>query len=148
MLGVGNPLAGDDAVGIEVVKRLKKLELPEEVDLIEGGTLSFQLINFFDNYDKIVVVDAVKTGRKPGSVVRLEMNEFFDFSKISVLTSHDFDFFTVAKVLSMIREIPEIVVIGVEVENLSGFEMSDSVRKSINEAVKKILEEINHSLSK
>ncbi|WP_290901659.1 hydrogenase maturation protease, partial [Ferroglobus sp.] len=78
MLGVGNPLAGDDAIGIEIVKRLKKLKLPREVDVVEGGTLSFQLINFFDNYDKIVVVDAVKSGKKPGSVVRIEMKDFIE----------------------------------------------------------------------
>ncbi len=148
VLGVGNPLAGDDAIGIEIVKRLKKLKLPKEVDVIEGGTLSFQLINFFDNYDKIVVVDAVKSGKKPGSVVKIEMKDLIESISVSVASSHDFSFFTVAKALSMIRKIPEIVVVGIEVENLESFEPSDSVKKSLDEAVKKILEEIDHSLNR
>jgi len=46
ILGVGNELLSDEGVGVYVIKELKKIDLPPEIDIIEGGTEGFGLINF------------------------------------------------------------------------------------------------------
>ncbi len=147
VLGVGNPLAGDDGVGIEVVRRLKKEKLPGNVDIVEGYTLSFQLLNFFEKYDKVIIVDAVISDGKSGRVRKIDLKDT-NKSDFSVLTSHEFDIFRVLKILSLFKKTPEVVVIGIEVEKLDGLGLSSPVENSVNEAVKKIMEEIRHSLKR
>ena len=143
VLGVGNEIMGDDAVGLKVVRELKKKRLPEYVEVVEGGTLSFQLLNFLDRYDKIIIVDAIYSGGEPGDVKKLRFSELAQKIESSAVTSHDFDFFRVLKILGMIEKVPEAIVVGVEVERISfGERLSEKVEKGVLKAVEKIIREI------
>ena len=60
ILGLGNPLMGDDGAGIQIVEELKKSDLPEYVDVIDGGTAGVGLIDLMSGYSRVIVVDAVR----------------------------------------------------------------------------------------
>ncbi len=141
---------GDDGVGIRVVNELrKKKSLAKRVDVIDGATLSFQLINFFDGYKKIVIVDAVDFGKKPGRIFKLRLNDVLSRKKINVLSSHEFDVFFLLKILENIRDLPEIVLIGIQIQKLSeSLELSPSIASAIPKIVKKILKEITPSVGR
>lgn len=59
IIGLGNPLMGDDGAGIQVVNELQKLDLPDYVDVIDGGTPGVGLIDMMSGYSRVIVVDAV-----------------------------------------------------------------------------------------
>lgn len=71
--GMGNLLRGDDAFGIEVVRRLcARTDLPPEVRAMEFGIAGISLVQeLLDGYGMLIVVDAASVGRPPGSVVTL-----------------------------------------------------------------------------
>jgi len=78
ILGIGNTLLSDEGVGIHVLDALSKLELPwEEIDLIDGGTLSFTLAVPIEEADSLIVVDAAQLKSPPGTL-RLFMGEEMD----------------------------------------------------------------------
>lgn len=60
VLGVGNPLYGDDGVGIRALRDLGGIALPDGVDLKDGATRGVDLIYLMQDYDRVVVVDAVR----------------------------------------------------------------------------------------
>ena len=69
ILGVGNTLLSDEGVGIHVLDALSKMELPwDEVDLIDGGTLSFTLAVAIEEADSLIVVDAAQLKSPPGTL--------------------------------------------------------------------------------
>jgi hydrogenase maturation protease len=68
VLGLGNELAGDDAVGLLVAKALRE-ELEGVADVVESSASGLALIEAFAGYDRAVVVDAIKTGRNPPGTV-------------------------------------------------------------------------------
>ena len=70
VIGVGNPLVGDDGAGVRVVERLRG-RVPEGVELIDGGTEGLGLICWFEGVDRVVLVDAVRMGSAPGTVAVL-----------------------------------------------------------------------------
>jgi len=77
ILGLGNTLLSDEAVGIEVVRRLAAAaDLPGAV-LLDGGTLSFTLAAPIAESTHLVVVDAALMGAIPGSV-KVYRGEAFD----------------------------------------------------------------------
>jgi hydrogenase maturation protease len=78
ILGVGNTLLSDEGVGIHVLDALSKSELPgEDVDLIDGGTLSFTLAVSIEEADQLIVVDAAQLKSPPGTL-RLFKGEEMD----------------------------------------------------------------------
>lgn len=78
ILGIGNTLLSDEGVGIHVLDALSKSNLPqEEVDLIDGGTLSFTLAVPIEEADALIVVDAAQLKSPPGTL-RLFQGEEMD----------------------------------------------------------------------
>ena len=69
VLGLGNELAGDDAVGVLVARRLL-LELDGVADVVESSASGFALIEILAGYDRAVIVDAIVTGRNPPGTIR------------------------------------------------------------------------------
>ena len=68
VLGIGNLLMQDDGVGVHVIRHLQERELPPEVKLIDGGTYSYDLLEFIIEADTCIVVDAMHGGGEPGTI--------------------------------------------------------------------------------
>lgn len=77
VLGLGNDLAGDDAVGIVVARAIRdELSDDPRVDVVESSASGMALLEHFDGYERAVVVDAILTGRRPpGAIVEMGMEE-------------------------------------------------------------------------
>ena len=73
VLGLGNILLRDEGLGVHAVERLAAAyDLPENVEVLDGGTLGLDLLPRLIGMDALLLVDAVKTGGRPGMLVRLE----------------------------------------------------------------------------
>ncbi len=66
VIGVGNPLLGDDGLGIAAIEQLQLLQLPEEVELIDGGCGGLNLVHLFAGCRRVVLIDAADFGGQPG----------------------------------------------------------------------------------
>ncbi len=72
VLGLGNVILQDEGVGVRVAQRLQsEYVFPEEVTVLDGGTLGLDLLHFLEQASRVVIVDAVKANLAPGSLVRL-----------------------------------------------------------------------------
>lgn len=65
VLGVGNPLMGDDGIGVELAHRLQERDYGPLVHVEEGGTLGMTLLPLLEDADTVILLDAVKTGAGP-----------------------------------------------------------------------------------
>ena len=72
VLGIGNPLRGDDAAGLVVTERLRSARLREGVRVIEREGEPTDLIEELDAAGEVIVVDAVRSGAEPGTVHRVD----------------------------------------------------------------------------
>ena len=72
VLGVGNPILTDDGVGIKIARKIK--EGSPELEVIETTEVGINLLDTAVGYDKLIVIDSIKTGQgKPGQVYKLEL---------------------------------------------------------------------------
>ena len=74
-LGIGNPRLQDDRAGIEVVRRLACMNL--RLDTCELHTVDFELMDRIAGYESAFVIDACRLGKKPGEVIRVNLDEIF-----------------------------------------------------------------------
>ena len=74
ILGIGNPILSDDGVGIKVARRLKEESLQSEV--AETSEVGMALLDLAAGYDRLIIIDSIKTGQgKPGEVYKLGLED-------------------------------------------------------------------------
>jgi hydrogenase maturation protease len=72
ILGLGNVLLEDDGIGaVAVAMLLDGYDAPPGVHVLDGGTLGLSLLPYLDAADAVILVDAVRSDDRPGSLVRL-----------------------------------------------------------------------------
>ena len=111
VLGVGNLLMGDEGLGIRCVEAVEKQVLPANVRCIDGGTSTHEML---ENLDALLILDAVASGKPPGTLVRLEDDQIPSaFSNKMSPHQHGInDLLATLKLLG--REPGHVVLIGVE----------------------------------
>jgi hydrogenase maturation protease len=139
LLGLGNVLMKDERIGVHVVTTIKeRYNCPSELEIIDGGTLGLELLPLFEQFDRVVIVDAVNFGREPGYLGVLEDEQIpaVIFSKLSVHQIGLADLISVAKLKGVMPS--KICLIGMQPSNIDfalGLEMSDVVNANIDKAI-------------
>ena len=124
VLGVGNLLLTDEGAGIHAVHELEQEPEwnRELVDFVDGATFTQDIFYIFQEYEQVVVLDAVKGGREPGTVYRFTESNLMENHEQS-LSLHDIDLLDSLKMAELLGNKPELVVIGMEPLTISEWSM-------------------------
>lgn len=143
ILGIGNILLKDEGIGVHVVNKLKEMQLPPDVEVIDGGTLGIDLLFYIEGRKKVIVIDTVKAGEPPGTMYRFTDKDLI-IKKGALRSAHGIDFTDVIRAAEFLGTKPEeIVFIGVEPEIIDeGLELSPLLSKRIDPLIKLVMEEI------
>jgi hydrogenase maturation protease len=113
ILGIGNVLMGDEGIGVHVVNSLEEDSLPEGVEVLDGGTGSFLLLEPMQNAKKVILIDATVDGAKAGSVRRLRPKFSVDYPQ--TLTAHDIGLKDLLDTFYLLGESPEVTLFAVSI---------------------------------
>jgi hydrogenase maturation protease len=115
VLGLGNPLMGDDGLGLAVLDRLREeWDIPDEVELVDGGTWGMTLLPLIEDAERLVLIDAIRTGAPEGTVVELERDRLPRYLAHK-LSPHQIDLKEVLALAELRGTLPaETVAIGAE----------------------------------
>jgi hydrogenase maturation protease len=145
ILGLGNPLLGDEGIGVRVVEELQELELPDGVTVVEGGTAGLGLIGLMEGYQKVIIVDAADMGHSPGCVVRFTPLEAQLKTVEAPLSLHQIglgEALTLAEALEVAPA--ERIIIGVQPSQVEmGAGLSPEVERAIPKIIRIILGELD-----
>ncbi|MGB9716812.1 MAG: HyaD/HybD family hydrogenase maturation endopeptidase [Thermodesulfovibrionales bacterium] len=144
ILGIGNILLKDEGVGVHVVNKIKEMNLPDNVEVIDGGTAGLDLTDFIANRKKVIVIDTVKAGDKPGTIYRLTEKNLRTGPR-AIMSFHEIDFLDALYMSEIMGEKPEeVVVIGIEPKDMSdGLDLSPEIEERIPIIINVVLREIN-----
>ena len=142
ILGIGNTLMGDEGIGVHVVNSLEKTALPDGVELLDGGTGSFLLLEPMQSAEKVVLIDATIDGAKPGTIRRLRPKYSKDYPR--TLTAHDIGLKDLIDAFYLMGDTPDVTLFAVSIEDLQDLttEMSPELDLAIPQVAKMVLEEI------
>jgi hydrogenase maturation protease len=87
VIGLGNTLQTDEGIGVHVVNYLKTQNHMENIEYIDGGTMSFNLVAPIESADRLIVVDTAELNAQPGSVKVFEGTEMDTFVACAKKTS-------------------------------------------------------------
>lgn len=142
ILGIGNPILSDDAVGIRVAEGLKS-QTPA-LDVVSTGESGLRLLEYVMGYDKLVIIDSVMTsGGKPGELYKLEIEGLKGATSLSL--SHGVDLGTMMALGERLGyDMPQQVsVYAVEISDNTTFseQCTEVVAQRLPQIVEKIAEE-------
>ncbi len=144
IVGIGNSLMKDDGVGVHVVRALASASLPQHVEAIDGGT-DPDVVFDLERFDRVIVVDAVRGGEAPGTVYRF--GDEVELEAASGRSSHDVGLLETLRALRPSGEVPEIVVLGVEPQEIDwGLDLSPVVRASVSRVVEIVQREVSQKV--
>ncbi len=144
VLGIGNTILTDEAAGVRAVELLEQgYQIPEDVLVIDGGTSGMEMIEDLSDLDFLIVIDVVKTGAAPGTVVKIAGDEIPVFFRRK-LSPHQIALPDVLASLELLDAMPkEIVVLGVEPISLElGMEMTPTIAEKVPTLVEMAVAEL------
>ena len=152
IVGVGNPLMGDDGVGPTVVERLEDSPAGSAagVRLMDAGTTGFLALEGMSGAERAVVVDAVQTGETPGTIHEYRCVDGNFETDIPEMTMHDVSFTEAMVAGRDVYDLPdEIRILGVEPADVSiGDELSEAVEEAADELIELLTDRIDDTNAK
>ncbi|GEM_PF-72672 len=146
VLGLGNPLQGDDGVGCRAIEALQQYTLPETVETLDGGTPGIGLLHLLEGRRRAILVDAAEMGQPAGTIVRFRAADVTLAGAAERLSLHRTavaDALALAEALTL--SLPDIVFFGVQPERVGwGQDLSPKVAAAVPQVVQAILHEISH----
>lgn len=154
--GIGNIFLGDDAFGVEVVRRMAGLKLPESVRVSDFGIRGFDLAYALqDGYETTIVVDACPRGQAPGTlyVIEPDLNALDDpDAPQATVEAHAMNPLSVLRMAKAMNiQVKKVLLVGCEPETLGGEEgqmgLSAPVEAAVDDAVKLVESLVNRILN-
>jgi hydrogenase maturation protease len=148
VLGLGNPLLGDDAIGLVVAARLReRLGGRDDVDVQEDEAGGLRLMERLTGYERAIIVDAIVTGGTPGTIRRMESG---DVPTQRTAIAHGID---LPRALELGRALglampPRVRVVAIEAASVLEFrhDMTPAVAAALEPAVAAVLDELGVGL--
>ena len=142
IVGVGNLLLKDEGVGIHVAQRMMKMALPEGLEVVDAGTSLLDVFPVADGVGRMIIVDAMKAGRKPGTIYKLSSDDI-ERERQEILSLHQIDLPQMLDMCALMGARPFTIIIGIEPKDMEpGLDLSPEIESRIPEVIDIILKEI------
>lgn len=144
VIGLGNPLMGDDGLGIAVLERLRaRYVLPAEVELVDGGTWGLNLLPVIEDAGVVILIDAIDAGLAPGSPVRIERARLPRYLATKI-SPHQVDLRDVLGLAELRGTLPDdTVAVGLQPQSIAlGDGLSPVLERALDAMTATVLEEL------
>jgi hydrogenase maturation protease len=146
VLGVGNLLLKDEGIGVHLIEKLADVIDDTNIKIIDAGTYPDFLSLVEDNLDKLIIVDAVKNGDKPGTIYRFDF-DVVDLKGAPPFSLHDIGVVESLRTMALFNKQPKsTVVIGIEPKTIDfGLELSPEIEERLPKIIDLVLNEIKQT---
>lgn len=147
LIGVGNQYRSDDGVGLTAIHMLKTKVLPEDTLLLESSGDGAELIELWRTARTAILIDAVSSGAKPGTIYRFDALKQQIPVQLSFPSTHAFSIAEVIELARVLGQIPpSLIVYAIEGQNFSsGIGLSPEVENAMLKVVEQVMQEVQAS---
>ena len=133
ILGVGNYLMGDEGVGVHFARLLSNELDDEQIDVVDGGTGGFALMDMLESYPTVILVDATLDQNPPGTIRLIQPKFSADFPK--AMSTHEIGLKDVVESLMLLDKLPLIYLFIVSINKIQplSIDLSHEIEECLSE---------------
>ena len=146
VLGIGNLLIGDEGVGCLAIEALgQRYTMPPEVECVDGGTAGFELLSMLDNKEHVILIDALRDDREPGTVIMVEGDQV-PRAFLARTTPHQLGICDVLAAAQLTDTMPRhLTLYGIEPKQLDvGIGLSPEVEAGMEKTIRAVVDQLRH----
>ncbi|MBU0730521.1 MAG: HyaD/HybD family hydrogenase maturation endopeptidase [Proteobacteria bacterium] len=141
VLGIGNVLLRDEGAGVRAIEELESRYIfPDDVELLDGGTAGIELLQYIQEKDLLIIIDAMRNGQAPGTVYRLE-DEEVPAAFMTSISPHQLGISDLLAKATLIDALPErLLLYGIEPKDLTtGIGLSAEVELGLGQVILEVV---------
>lgn len=144
ILGIGNYLMGDEGIGVHTANILQNINLGNNVDVLDGGTGGFHLLEYFEKYNRVILIDATLDNNTTGTIRLIQPKFAKDFPP--AMSTHDIGLKDMMSALQLLGKMPKIDLFVVSIKSIQqqGIELTPEIKKVIPTLIHQIKELLQH----
>lgn len=138
VLGIGNYLMGDEGLGVHAANKLQQENLPGYVDVVDGGTGGFHLLEYFETYETVILIDATLDDTPNGTIRLIQPHFAQDFP--NAMSTHDIGLKDMVNALQLLGKMPAIHLFVMSIESLQqqGITLTPEIEAAMPQLIDKI----------
>ncbi|NVJ53662.1 MAG: HyaD/HybD family hydrogenase maturation endopeptidase [Campylobacteraceae bacterium] len=144
VIGVGNVLFKDEGVGIYASKFLQQnYKFDDSLEIIDGGTLGFKLMTYFQEYDNVIILDTISTEDEAGSIYRLPSDVLLGMGQYRK-TAHEVEIVEMLEICSVLDKHAIVTILGIIPEDIEAVEigLTSTLEEKFDGYISQALQEI------
>ena len=146
VIGIGNLLFKDDGVGIIAAHYLRQnFEYEPSLEILDGGTLGLNLIEYFLNYDNVFIIDTISIEDEVGSIYKIPSDELLDGGGYKN-TAHEVEVVQMLEVCELYERQANITIFAIVPENI--YTTKIGLSEVLNKKFHILIEELLRSIKK
>lgn len=135
IMGLGNILLQDEGIGVHTLRELEQHDWPQHIDLLDGGTGGFVLLSLFQEYKRLIIIDATLSNKPEGTIELIKPRFSKDFPKS--LSTHELGLKDMIESAILLGKVPEIQLITVSIhpDQQLSMELTPALKSKIPDIV-------------
>lgn len=149
-MGIGNYLMGDEGLGVHTVEQLTREGIAGEVDFIDGGTGGFYLLEYFEQYEHVILIDATLDTNPVGTIRLIRPRFAADFPQ--AMSTHDIGLKDLISALQLLDRMPHVYLYVVSIATIQqqGIELTGEITAVIEKLkyrIKQLIRDIDAKIT-
>ena len=144
LIGVGNLLFCDDGIGVIATRYLEKnFDYTPKLELLDGGTLGFNLVDYFLNYDNVFIIDTISNKDEAGTIYKIPSNELLG-SGAYKNTAHEVEVVQMLEACELEDKKAEITIFGIIPQDIQSVQigLSELLSDKFDLLIKIVIKEL------
>jgi len=119
IVGAGTVIYQDEGVGVYAAKYIEENYTFDnnDVTMVDGGVLGFQLMVYYQEYDKVIILDTITMDDEVGSIYNLPSEELLGLGSYKQ-TAHEVEIIEMLEICSLLETMAEVNIVGIVPEDI------------------------------
>lgn len=147
IVGAGTIIYQDEGIGVYASRYIEENYIfIDDVTLVDGGVLGFQLMTYYQDYDKVIILDTITMNDEVGSIYNLPSEELLGLGSYKQ-TAHEVEIIEMLEICSLLERMAEVNIIGIIPKDIQSVNigLSDEMKNRFDELIQAAFQEIDKS---
>jgi len=144
VVGAGTIIYQDEGVGVYAAKYLEEnYDFDGDVTIVDGGVLGFQLMKYYQEYDRVIILDTITMDDAVGSLYNIPSDELLGLGSYKQ-TAHEVEIVEMLEICSLLEKMADVNIIGIvpkDIESVN-IDLTDEIKKQFPSMIETALNEL------